>query len=140
MASGTAGSTQPTILLAEDSAFFRAQVKKYLEEEGFPVLEAPDGQAAWELLGQHADDIQVVVTDIEMPRLTGVELARLIRADARFARLPLIALSSLAGDNDVAAGKAAGIDHYLIKLDRDSLLERVRAVAKHCPARRPMSQ
>ncbi|HXP60736.1 MAG TPA: hypothetical protein VN829_09605, partial [Dongiaceae bacterium] len=67
-------------------------------------------------------------------------LARLIRADARFARLPLIALSSLAGDNDVAAGKAAGIDHYLIKLDRDSLLERVRAVAKHCPARRPMSQ
>ncbi|HXP60914.1 MAG TPA: hypothetical protein VN829_10510, partial [Dongiaceae bacterium] len=63
MASGTAGSTQPTILLAEDSAFFRAQVKKYLEEEGFPVLEAPDGQAAWELLGQHADDIQVVVTD-----------------------------------------------------------------------------
>jgi len=128
VASATTAKAKRTILLAEDSDFFRAQVKKYLVEDGYLVVEAPDGQAAWEMLDQHADEVRVVLTDIEMPRLTGLELARRIRADARFSRVPLIALSSLAGDDDMAKGKAAGIDHYLVKLDRDTLLDKIHAI------------
>jgi len=71
----------------------------------------------------------VVVTDIEMPRLTGLELARRIRADARTAKLPVIAVTSLASEEDMAKGKAVGIDDYQIKLDRDKLLDRVRQFA-----------
>ena len=115
------------VLLAEDSDFFRAQVVRFLEEDGHTVLAAPDGEAAWETLLGNLEKVHVVVTDIEMPRLNGIDLARRIRADERTAKLPVIALSSLAGDEDVARGKAAGIDDYLVKLDRDSLLERVRA-------------
>jgi two-component system chemotaxis sensor kinase CheA len=62
--------------------------------------------------------------------MNGIDLARRIRADERTAKLPIIALSSLAGDEDVARGKAAGIDEYLVKLDRDSLLERVGEVCR----------
>jgi two-component system chemotaxis sensor kinase CheA len=67
-----------------------------------------------------------VVTDIEMPRLDGLGLAKRIRADERTAGLPMIALTSLASEDDVARGKAAGIDDYQTKLDRDQLLERLR--------------
>jgi two-component system chemotaxis sensor kinase CheA len=117
-----------TVLLAEDSDFFRAQVSKYLEEDGFTVLAAPDGEAAWELLLKNHDKVSVVVTDIEMPRLTGLGLAARIRADERTAKLPIIAVTSLAGDEDIARGQAAGISEYQVKLDRDTLLASVHGL------------
>jgi two-component system chemotaxis sensor kinase CheA len=118
-----------TVLLAEDSDFFRAQIKHYLEEDGFTVLDAADGEAAWELLLRKLQQVQVVVTDIEMPRLTGLGLASRIRADARTAHLPIIAVTSLASEEDMAKGKAIGINEYQIKLDRDQLLAGVHACA-----------
>jgi len=67
----------PAILLAEDSDFFRAQVKKYIEEGGYQVYAGADGEAAWGLLMQHVNEVVLVVTDIEMPRLNGLELTPL---------------------------------------------------------------
>lgn len=124
-ATAAGAGTAVTVLLAEDSDFFRTQVKKYLEEDGFKVLAAPDGEAAWELLLKHVTEVSVVVTDIEMPRLTGLGLAGRIRADARTSALPIIAVTSLAGEEDYARGKAAGITEYQTKLDRDQLLASV---------------
>jgi two-component system chemotaxis sensor kinase CheA len=66
------------------------------------------------------------VTDIEMPRLDGLGLTRRIRADKRTAHLPVVALTSLAGDDDVARGQAAGVNDYQTKLDRDRLSGRLR--------------
>ena len=123
-----------TILLAEDSDFFRNQVKRYLEEEGFTVLDAQDGEAAWELLVQHAGAVRAVVTDIEMPRLNGLDLTRRIRADERTKALPVIAVTSLAGDEEVARGNAAGVSAYHIKLDRDKLIESLRAFTAQAAA------
>jgi len=111
------------VLLAEDSDFFRQQVKRYIEDDGYRVIAGEDGAAAWALLEEHADEVRLVVTDIEMPRLDGYGLARKIKGDERFAHLPIIALTSLAGDEDVAKGRAAGIDDYQIKLDKEKLLE-----------------
>ena len=132
-----AGGKGFTVLLAEDSDFFRAQVKRYLEEDGKVVLDAPDGESAWELLLEHLDEVQAVVTDIEMPRLTGLGLAQRIRADARTSKLPVIGLSSLAGEEDIARGKAAGINDYQVKLDRDLLLACVRTYAAQLTAPQP---
>jgi two-component system chemotaxis sensor kinase CheA len=115
-----------TVLLAEDSDFFRGQVARFLEEEGFRVLAAADGEAAWALLLQRLEDVRAVVTDIEMPRLSGLGLAKRIRADGRTAGLPIIAVTSLAGEDQAAEGKAAGIDEYQVKLDRDGLISRLR--------------
>jgi two-component system chemotaxis sensor kinase CheA len=116
-----ADGTTLTVLLAEDSDFFRSQVRKFLTEDGFTVLDAADGELAWQLLQENAGKVNAVVTDIEMPRLGGLGLTQRIRADQRFARLPVIGLTSLAGEDDIAKGKAAGIDDYQTKLDRDRL-------------------
>jgi len=122
-----------TVLLVEDSDFFRAQIKRYLEEDGFTVLDAVDGEAAWDLLLRQWQRVRVVVTDIEMPRLTGLGLAGRIRADPRTAHLPIIAVTSLAGEEDIAKGKAIGINEYQIKLDREHLLAGVHACARLQP-------
>jgi two-component system chemotaxis sensor kinase CheA len=115
----------PTILFAEDSSFFRNQVKGSMEKEGFNVLEAEDGVIAWDLLQENADRVTLVVTDIEMPNMDGFSLTRQIKQSPAFAHLPVIALTTLAGDEDIAEGKKVGIDDYQIKLDREKLMNSI---------------
>jgi two-component system chemotaxis sensor kinase CheA len=110
------------VLLAEDSDFFRSQLTRFLEEDGYTVLAAPDGEAAWDLLVENIDRVKMVVTDIEMPRLNGLDLTRRIRGDKRTAELPVMAVTSLASEDDFAQGKAVGVSEYQTKLDRDNLL------------------
>jgi two-component system, chemotaxis family, sensor kinase CheA len=118
----------PLVLLAEDSDFFRKKARLILEEGGYRVVAAEDGQAAWETLERIGTSIVLVVTDIEMPRLDGLSLTRRIRGDTRYARLPVVTLSSLAGEDDIARAKAVGVDAYNVKLDKDALLESIRSL------------
>ena len=115
-----------TVLVVEDSEFFRGQIKRLIEAAGYKVLAAEDGQAAWELLNKHGSEISLVTTDIEMPRLDGLGLTKRIRADSRFAHLPIIVVSTLASEEDMARGLALGVNEYQVKLDQDQLLEGIR--------------
>jgi two-component system chemotaxis sensor kinase CheA len=114
-----------TILVAEDSDFFRGQIQRLIEGVGYKVLTADDGQSAWEMLDSHASEISLVTTDIEMPRLDGLGLTKRIRADTRFDHLPIIALSTLASEEEMAHGLAVGLSEYQVKLDQDQLLESI---------------
>lgn len=124
----------PTILIVEDSNFFRNQVKGYMDEAGFKVLEGEDGRIAWSVLEEHGDEITMVVTDIEMPNMNGFELTEKIKNDKRFKHLPVIALTTLAADEDIARGKSVGVDEYHIKLDKERLMESVHRYAKSAMA------
>ncbi len=120
----------PTILIVEDSNFFRNQVKGYMEEAGFNVIEAEDGVDAWQMLEEFFSDITMVVTDIEMPNMDGFELTEKIKTNPTYAVLPVIALTTLAADEDIARGKRVGVDEYHIKLDKERLMESVHRFAK----------
>jgi two-component system chemotaxis sensor kinase CheA len=113
------------ILVVEDSDFFRNQVRKFIDNAGYQVVDAEDGQVAWDYLQEHPEEIRLVVTDLEMPNMDGFELTKHIKADSRFSTLPVIALTSLARDANVAKGREAGIDDYQIKLDREKLLQSI---------------
>jgi two-component system chemotaxis sensor kinase CheA len=119
----------PTILLAEDSDFFRNHVTRTLESEGFKVIGAVDGKDAWDHLQAIFDEIDVIVTDIEMPRMNGLEFAKAVRSRENTARLPIIALTSLAGEEDKERGTLAGINEYQIKMDANRLVDAVRRLA-----------
>ena len=121
-----AAAGRSTVLVAEDSDFFREQIKRMIEAVGYKVLAAEDGQEAWELLEHHPREVAVVTTDVEMPRLDGLGLAKRMRADSRFSQIPVIALSALAGEDEVARGLEAGISEYQVKLDQDQLLGSIR--------------
>ena len=118
----TTEGEEKTILFAEDSAFFRKQVKSFMTEDGFKVLEAEDGQIAYELLKERAEEIDLVVTDLEMPNMDGFELTEKIKQDPSFSHLSVIALTSLASEAHIEKGKKVGIDEYEIKLDREKLM------------------
>jgi two-component system chemotaxis sensor kinase CheA len=130
-ASGSINKTEsngdkPLVLVAEDSTFFRKQVVKYIEGMGVDVIAGEDGEAAWKLLVESKKKVDLLVTDIEMPNLDGYGLVARVRADSKYADLPVIAVTSLAGDENVAKGKAIGINDYQVKLDKEMLLESIR--------------
>lgn len=121
MENAKAAGNGPTVLLAEDSDFFRKHIKGSLEGTGYQVLAAKDGQEAWEVLQGHPE-VRAIVSDIEMPRLDGLGLARKVRSEEAYRKLPMLAVSSLASDEDQKRGMEAGFTAYQIKLDVESLL------------------
>jgi len=123
---GTVEDYQPTVLIVDDSVFYRNQVRTYLEQAGFRILEGIDGIDALRVLEANTETIGLVVTDIEMPNMDGFELTRRIKDSPHFSHLPVIALTTLAAEEDVVRGKAAGVEEYHIKLDRERLVECVR--------------
>lgn len=121
-----AASEDPSyILLAEDSGFFRKKVKAYIQAAGYQVLDYEDGKLAWDALCEERHDFRLVVTDVEMPNMSGLELTAAIRADARFSHLPVIALTSLASEEDIRRGRDVGVSDYQVKMDRDRLVDAV---------------
>lgn len=109
------------VLIAEDSPFFRKQLEAILQAEGLEVLSAEDGQAAWEILHADPGRVDLLVTDLEMPRMGGLELTRQIRAHPELGELPIIAVTTLADEDDIQRGLQAGVTEYQIKLDGDKL-------------------
>jgi two-component system chemotaxis sensor kinase CheA len=137
------GAKQPArtykILLAEDSAFFRSQVLAFLESKGYDVVPCEDGLDAWNTLVAGDQQFDLVVTDIEMPNLNGFDLCERIRESGAHGELPVIALTSLAGQEDVQRGRDVGIDDYQVKMDRDRLLSTVARLLKDKrPAEQPV--
>lgn len=105
------------ILLADDSITTRTLERNILQNAGYEVLVAVDGQQAWSLL--QTERVDAIVSDINMPRMDGFELARKVRADTRLERLPLVLVSSLAAAQDRVQGMEAGADAYIAKGDFD---------------------
>ncbi len=121
----SADQAGPRVLLAEDSDFFRKQVSRFLSGAGCQVIDCEDGLVAWETLRALEETVNLVVTDIEMPNMNGLELCRRIKGDPDFSQLPVIALTSLAGDADVQAGHESGVDEYQVKMDEERLIAAV---------------
>jgi two-component system, chemotaxis family, sensor kinase CheA len=122
---GQGTDESPTILLVEDSPFFLKQVAGFLVDTGYDVVKCSDGLAAWNMLQSAERKFDLVVTDIEMPNMNGFELSRRIKDDPVLNHLPIIALTSLAGEEDMQRGMESGIDDYQIKLDRERLMASV---------------
>lgn len=112
-----------TVLLVEDSNFFLNQIQGFIEDAGYQVIPAQDGVLALDAMESHPVDL--IVTDIEMPNMDGLEMTKRIRSDARYSHLPVIAVTSIAGEAAEKKGLQAGINDYLIKLDREKILERI---------------
>jgi two-component system, chemotaxis family, sensor kinase CheA len=113
------------LLVVDDSVTTRSLVKSILEAAGYTVRTAPDGAAAWQLLQEHGADL--VVADVEMPRMDGCDLARAIRESPRFRKLPVVLVTALDSAQDRARGMQAGADAYLVKtaFDQKQLLETI---------------
>ncbi|MBI3948779.1 MAG: hybrid sensor histidine kinase/response regulator [Armatimonadetes bacterium] len=114
-----------TILLADDTITTRELERAILEAAGHEVVAVPDGEEAWGILARRRFDL--VVADVEMPRMDGITLTRLITSDARTARTPVIIITSLSSDADRRRGLEAGAAAYIVKsaFNQENLLDLV---------------
>jgi len=114
------------ILVADDSLTVRETQRKILAAHGYRVDTAIDGIDGWNLL--KSGDYDLLISDVDMPRLDGIGLLKRIRADAQLGRLPVMIVSYKDRPEDRARGLEAGADHYLAKgaFHDASLLDAVR--------------
>ncbi|HSP78578.1 MAG TPA: response regulator, partial [Myxococcaceae bacterium] len=114
------------VLLVDDSMTTRALEQSILEAAGFEVLACVDGLEAWERL--QAEGADVIVSDVEMPRMDGFALTEAVRGSPRFGKLPVVLVTARERPEDKARGLEAGATAYLVKsaFDQTHLLETLR--------------
>ena len=119
--------TEPgRVLVAEDSFTVRSMLRNFIENAGFTVFTAVDGQEAFDFLQNELVDI--VVSDVEMPRMNGFELTAKIRENIRFADLPVILVTALDSADDRQRGMEAGANAYIVKssFEQSNLIETIK--------------
>lgn len=115
-------SAKPHLLLVEDSLPIRTQVRRILEGAGYDVTVAVDGRDGWDKLRAGGQAFSAVVSDVEMPHLSGLEMTARIRQYTEYADLPIVLVTTLAKESDRRRGLEVGANAYLTKGDFDQTL------------------
>jgi two-component system chemotaxis sensor kinase CheA len=127
LSSGVRAAARPVrVLIAEDSITSRTLLKNILEASGFQVRTAIDGIDALTLL--KTEEFDIVVSDVEMPRMDGFGLTAAIRQDKDFAGLPVVLVTGLESREDRERGIDVGANAYIVKssFDQSRLVEVIR--------------
>ena len=125
-------SPDTKVLIVDDMLTMRKLVSKSLKSMGFKeIVEAADGQIAWEILNDSSQGIQLVVSDWNMPNCTGLDLLKRVRADGRLKAIPFILLTAETEESQVKDAIMAGVDNYITKpFSNDTLKAKLEAVYK----------
>ncbi len=126
--------SQRQILIVDDSTFIRRSIGTSLRQAGFQVLEAENGEEAWELISAKVNkcrsagtpikqELDLIITDIEMPRMDGLHLTSLIRKESALNDTPVLIFSSLASEDNKRKWKDLGANGILTKPDLPKLVE-----------------
>ena len=114
------------ILVADDEDLVRSYIEKKLAKLGYTVLVAKDGEEALEKAFSNIPDI--ILLDVKMPKLNGIEACKRIKSDERTRHIPIIMLSAKAQSSEINEGIEAGADKYLCKpIGFPDILSEVRA-------------
>jgi two-component system chemotaxis sensor kinase CheA len=110
------------VLLADDSITTRALERDILENAGYDVLATTDGQEAWELICSNEKELpDLVVSDVDMPRMNGFVLTQSIKGNSKYTHVPVVLVTSLESPQDRLHGMEAGADAYIVKSTFDQL-------------------
>ena len=77
---------------------------------------------------REGNSIHAILTDVEMPNMDGLELTRRVRKVERWSKMPIIAITSMTGDEAMRKGLDAGVDRYIVKLDRERIVQAIEEV------------
>ena len=125
------------VIIAEDSPFMRNQIRKTMLASGYVRAELyADGQAAWEAIDKDTSPIDAIISDIEMPRMDGLYLTKLIKKDERFANVPVVLFSSLISEDNANKGQQVGAN---VQIPKPELPEMVKLVDQLVSGQMPES-
>ena len=128
-------TTAQHILIAEDSATQAKRLQYILEQQGYRVTSTANGRLA--LQAAQRDKPALIITDVVMPEMSGYELCRQVKTDARLADVPVVLVTTLSDPNDVIRGLECRADNFILKpYDSDQLLHRIQFVLINSQMRR----
>ena len=117
------------VLIVDDNATVRSLSRKVVEDLGFEASEAEDGQAGYELAEK--EQFQLVLSDINMPRMNGIDMIAKLRKLAAYERVPMLIITTEAGKDFMQKGKAAGANGWLVKpFRREKLVDLLKKLVK----------
>jgi len=103
------------LLVVDDSSTMRRIIKNTLQRLGFnDVLEAEHGVEAWQIM-ERTPDINVLITDWNMPEMNGLDLVRKVRAEKKYESMPIIMVTTEGGKAEVITALKAGVNNYIVK-------------------------
>jgi len=107
-------NTSMRVLVVDDFSTMRRIIKNILRQLGFSnIIEADDGAAAWEILNK--DQVDFVISDWNMPQMTGIELLRKVRASEEFADMPFLMVTAEAQQENIIEAVQAKVSNYIVK-------------------------
>src|ERR1700724_3782186 len=119
----------PRILVVDDNEMNRDILVTRLDTQGYELLQAADGEEALAAARHHLPD--VILLDVMMPKIDGIEVCRRLKSDSTLPFMPIILVTAKADSKDVVAGLDAGADEYLTKpIDQPALVARVKSVLR----------
>lgn len=123
-------ASKMTILLIEDEPLLANLLRQRLEKEGFTVVVNRDGQEALKTLRETKPDL--ILLDIILPKISGFELMETLRTDPQFEKAPIIVISNLGQEDDIARGQSLGAVQYFVKakVSIEELVEHVKSFLK----------
>jgi len=122
---GSAGKRRPRLLLIEDNNFFRQMMTPTLSAAGYDITAVDSGARALQLRDA-GTKFDVIISDVEMPEMNGIDFVRLVRSSGAWSQLPLIALSGMVSPEAIEEARNAGFTDYVGKSDRDALMQSLR--------------
>ena len=119
------------VLIVDDSASIRAMVRITLEDAGYEIEEAPDGPEAIEFLEKTNDAPSLVLLDINMPKMSGLDAIIKIKQIRELRFTPIVMLTTESGSDKILKGKKAGASGWIVKpFDKDELIYTVNLLAR----------
>lgn len=110
---GNGGEKRPVVLIVDDDDMALKAVNQLLTKRGFEIITALNGREGLEKLGQHPVDVMVL--DVQMPEMTGLEVCQILRSDGRYAELPVILLTGCDDHETRYAGMNLGVSEFICK-------------------------
>lgn len=119
------------ILIVDDSESIREVVSAALVENGFEVVQGVDGQDGLDNLHKRSNDVSLIISDLNMPRMDGIQLVKEVRKDEKFKYLPIIMLTTESQTSKKMEAKEAGATGWIIKpFEKEKLLKVVNKVIR----------
>lgn len=122
-----------TILISEDNPVNMKLIRDVLVFYGYNIIETHDGKSAIEKIKEHKNDIDLILMDLQLPEIDGLEVIRIVKSDNSTKNLPIFVISAHVQENDIKKALKAGCNNYITKpINLEDFLGKINAFFMHC--------